>query len=69
MRTTGQSSSNTVFEALFVNNLVLEAQQLGEDQLLPRRVEPLIRQVDQTALISEYSELGMLKVGTPLLHS
>jgi len=54
---------------LFVNNLVLEAQQLGEDPLLPRRVEPLIRQVDQTALISEYSELGMLKVGTPLLHS
>lgn len=64
----GKGISRTVGGARLINNAKLETNQLGEKLLLPRSMEPLIRQLDQTLLIGIYDELNKLKVGSPLLN-
>ena len=68
MRSAGQSISDPVVCTLFVHDSVLEAQELGENPLLPESVQTLVRQVNQAALICENGELGVLQVRTPLLY-
>ena len=60
MGSTGQSISDPVVGALFVHDFVLEAQELGENPLLPGSVQTLVGQVNQAALIYENGELGVL---------
>ena len=68
MGSTGQSISDPVVGALFVHDFVLEAQELGENPLLPGSIQALVGQMNQAALICENGELGMLQVRAPLLY-
>jgi hypothetical protein len=53
--------------ALLVLNTKLQSQQFGKSSLLNRRIEPLVCEMQQTALISANSELVVLEIGTPVV--
>lgn len=70
MGATGQSIGSGIVRSWFVHNFALESEQLGKHPLLPSCVQPLIKQMSQTVLVSLDDELAELQVGgaiVPLL--
>jgi hypothetical protein len=67
MRSTGQGIGRSVVSALPVNDAVLKAKQLSENLLLPRRVQSLLSELNQTFMIGHDVKLGMLQVTSPLV--
>jgi hypothetical protein len=66
-RCTGKSIRSTILNTFAVHNVVLEAHEFGKD-LLPWRVETLLSELDQAAMIRDNLEFSMLKITSPLLQ-
>jgi hypothetical protein len=56
------------YRPLLIHNFVLKTEELGEEALLPRGMEPLLGQVRQTALVRENNEFRVLKIRSPLVY-
>ena len=63
----GQASPARFDVPGFVNNFELQANQFGVEFHLPGRLQPLISDVDEAALICVYDELTMLQIRTPVV--
>ena len=58
-----------IIQTRAVDNAVLEAQQFGENSLLPMSMQPLIDELGQAFLIGKDHKLLKLQVRTPQLYS
>jgi hypothetical protein len=54
----GQSISYSIGRALPVHNFILQSHQLSEHLLLPMCMQSLVRQMDQTFLVSDSEKLS-----------
>jgi hypothetical protein len=57
-----RASAALLSEPFFVNHLILESKELGEDFLLPWSFQFLLIEVGETPMISVNNEGGVLKV-------
>jgi hypothetical protein len=67
MSTAGKGICSCILKTFPVKYLVLETQEFGKHFLLPRSVEALLIEVNQTPLISVNKELALKQVVAPLL--